>query len=55
MTNCYYGLIYLLLNLFLKNSKVDVYMRMWNFMQSWGPSVFVKNNEEGVKKVRYFA
>ena len=26
---------------------------MWNFMQSWGPSVFVKNNEEGVKKVRF--
>ena len=36
---------------FFRNSKVDTYQRMWNFMSSWGPSVFVKTNAEGVNKV----
>ncbi len=37
---------------FFKNSKVKTYQLMWRFMNSWGPSVFVKSNFEGVQKVR---
>ncbi|XP_071951840.1 glutamate receptor 3-like isoform X2 [Antedon mediterranea] len=37
---------------FFKNSKIHVYERMWNFMQSADPPPFVKTNEQGVERVR---
>ncbi|XP_033112961.1 glutamate receptor 2-like [Anneissia japonica] len=37
---------------FFKNSKIHVYERMWNFMQSTDPPPFVKTNQQGVNRVR---
>ncbi|KAK3594265.1 hypothetical protein CHS0354_023655 [Potamilus streckersoni] len=37
---------------FFKQSKVALYERMWAYMQSASPSVFVTTNEDGVKQVR---
>ncbi|ESO90630.1 hypothetical protein LOTGIDRAFT_122838, partial [Lottia gigantea] len=37
---------------FFKQSKVDRYHRMWSYMTSATPSVFVDTIEEGIRKVR---
>ncbi|KAK7495312.1 hypothetical protein BaRGS_00013494 [Batillaria attramentaria] len=37
---------------FFEHSKVQIYQRMWAYMTSATPSVFVKRVEEGIKKVR---
>lgn len=37
---------------FFQTSKFPTYQRMWSFMNGYGSSVFVKNNFEGVNKVR---
>jgi len=37
---------------FFKSSTIPVYERMWAFMSSAEPSVFVSSNEEGVRRVR---
>ena len=37
---------------FFQTSKVPTYSRMWLFMNGLGSSVFVKDNFEGVQKVR---
>lgn len=34
-----------------QNSRYQTYQRMWNYMQSKQPSVFVKSTEEGVARV----
>lgn len=34
-----------------KNSRYQTYQRMWNYMQSKQPSVFVKSTEEGIARV----
>ncbi|KAJ3591158.1 hypothetical protein NHX12_009105 [Muraenolepis orangiensis] len=36
---------------FFKNSRYQTYQRMWNFMHSKQPSVFVKSTEEGIARV----
>ncbi|XP_070567432.1 glutamate receptor ionotropic, kainate 2-like [Ptychodera flava] len=36
---------------FFKNSEIELYKRMWSFMDSRKPSVFVKTTEEGIKRV----
>ncbi|XP_039478210.1 glutamate receptor ionotropic, kainate 4 [Oreochromis aureus] len=36
---------------FFQNSRYQTYQRMWNFMQSKQPSVFVKSTEEGIARV----
>ncbi|CAH4033775.1 unnamed protein product [Pieris brassicae] len=36
---------------FFKRSNVSTYQRMWTAMESARPSVFVKNNDEGVERV----
>ncbi|XP_047537910.1 glutamate receptor ionotropic, kainate 2-like [Vanessa atalanta] len=36
---------------FFKRSNVSIYQRMWAAMESARPSVFVKNNDEGVDRV----
>ena len=38
--------------LLIQKSTIPVYERMWSFMQSVEPSVFVKSTEEGVAEVR---
>ena len=35
-----------------QTSKITVYEKMWSFMSTYEPSVFVKTTEEGVQKVR---
>lgn len=35
----------------VQNSRYQTYQRMWNFMQSKQPSVFVKSTEEGIARV----
>ncbi|KAJ3598459.1 hypothetical protein NHX12_001969, partial [Muraenolepis orangiensis] len=35
----------------MENSRYQTYQRMWNFMQSKQPSVFVKSTEEGIARV----
>ncbi len=35
----------------IKESKIQTYERMWNFM-SGNPNVFVKSTEEGIARVR---
>ena len=35
-----------------QNSKVQIYQRMWAYMTSATPSVFVKTIEEGIQRVR---
>ncbi|XP_076446346.1 glutamate receptor-like [Babylonia areolata] len=37
---------------FFMNSKVQIYQRMWAYMTSATPSVFVKRIEEGIQRVR---
>ncbi|KAJ3590602.1 hypothetical protein NHX12_008552, partial [Muraenolepis orangiensis] len=36
---------------FFQNSRYQTYQRMWNFMHSKQPSVFVKSTEEGIVRV----
>lgn len=36
---------------FFKDSKIGIYQKMWRFMESKKPSVFVPSYEEGVKRV----
>ncbi|XP_051776842.1 glutamate receptor ionotropic, kainate 5 isoform X2 [Erpetoichthys calabaricus] len=36
---------------FFQNSRYQTYQRMWNYMQSKQPSVFVKSTEEGIARV----
>ncbi|XP_049459214.1 glutamate receptor ionotropic, kainate 5-like [Epinephelus fuscoguttatus] len=36
---------------FFMNSRYQTYMRMWNYMYSKQPSVFVKSTEEGIARV----
>lgn len=35
----------------VQNSRYQTYQRMWNFMHSKQPSVFVKSTEEGIARV----
>lgn len=35
----------------LQNSRYQTYQRMWNYMYSKQPSVFVKSTEEGIARV----
>ncbi|XP_068238713.1 glutamate receptor ionotropic, kainate 2-like isoform X2 [Palaemon carinicauda] len=37
---------------FFRDSNLDTYKRMWAFMESTTPSVFVRSNADGVKKVQ---
>ena len=37
---------------FFRDSKIPTYQKMWDYMEHKRPSVFVKNYEEGVKRVR---
>lgn len=37
--------------LLLQNSRYQSYQRMWNYMYSKQPSVFVKSTEEGIARV----
>ncbi|XP_018054289.1 PREDICTED: glutamate receptor ionotropic, kainate 2 [Atta colombica] len=36
---------------FFRDSKIGIYQKMWRFMESKNPSVFVQTYEEGVKRV----
>ena len=36
---------------FSQNSRYQTYQRMWNYMYSKQPSVFVKSTEEGIARV----
>ncbi|KAL0110179.1 hypothetical protein PUN28_013673 [Cardiocondyla obscurior] len=36
---------------FFRDSKIGIYQKMWRFMESKSPSVFVQTYEEGVKRV----
>ena len=36
---------------FFRDSKIETYQKMWRFMESRKPSVFVKSYEEGIKRV----
>ncbi|XP_031771043.1 glutamate receptor ionotropic, kainate 2 isoform X3 [Apis florea] len=36
---------------FFRDSKIGIYKKMWEFMESKSPSVFVKSYEDGVKRV----
>lgn len=36
--------------IYLKESKIPTYQKMWNFMNS-NPSVFMSNNDKGVQRV----
>lgn len=42
---------YLLLLALFQNSRYQTYQRMWNYMYSKQPSVFVKSTEEGIARV----
>ena len=35
-----------------KDSKIPTYQRMWSFMESTKPSVFVNGNPDGVERVK---
>merc|ERR1719150_3281016 len=37
---------------FFRDSKIPTYQRMWSFMESTKPSVFVKGNKDGVERVK---
>lgn len=37
--------------LHFKDSKIDTYRRMWHYMKTKEPAVFVKNARDGVEKV----
>ncbi|XP_029168397.1 glutamate receptor ionotropic, kainate 2-like isoform X2 [Nylanderia fulva] len=36
---------------FFRDSKIGIYQKMWRFMESKSPSVFVQSYEEGIKRV----
>lgn len=36
---------------FFKRSNFTTYQRMWNAMESFDPSPFVSNNDEGIERV----
>ncbi|XP_018397757.1 PREDICTED: glutamate receptor ionotropic, kainate 2 [Cyphomyrmex costatus] len=36
---------------FFRDSKIGIYQKMWRFMESKSPSVFVQTYEEGIKRV----
>ncbi|CAK9830213.1 Glutamate receptor ionotropic, kainate 2 [Anthophora retusa] len=36
---------------FFRDSKIGIYKKMWEFMETKSPSVFVKSYEDGVKRV----
>ncbi|KAI4811627.1 hypothetical protein KUCAC02_014506 [Chaenocephalus aceratus] len=38
---------------FFMNSRYQTYQRMWNYMNSKQPSVFVKSTEEGIANSKY--
>lgn len=54
---CFSRLIFLSVNdhtfffIDLQNSRYQTYQRMWNYMNSKQPSVFVKSTEEGIARV----
>uniref|UniRef100_A0A5F9CES7 Glutamate receptor n=1 Tax=Oryctolagus cuniculus TaxID=9986 RepID=A0A5F9CES7_RABIT len=51
-TNIEYGTIHAGSTMtFFQNSRYQTYQRMWNYMQSKQPSVFVKSTEEGIARV----
>ncbi|XP_065510789.1 glutamate receptor ionotropic, kainate 5 [Caloenas nicobarica] len=51
-TNIEYGTIHAGSTMtFFQNSRYQTYQRMWNYMHSKQPSVFVKSTEEGVARV----
>ncbi len=35
-----------------QNSKIQTYERMWNFMSSTKPSVYVNSTDEGIRRVK---
>ena len=35
-----------------RESKIKTYQKMWSYMENKMPSVFVKNYDEGVKRVK---
>ena len=37
---------------FFRDSKIKTYQKMWDYMEYKKPSVFVKNYDEGVKRVK---
>ena len=37
---------------FFRDSKIDVYKKMWKFMESSRPAVFVKDYEQGIARVK---
>ena len=37
---------------FFRDSKIPTYKKMWDYMEDKRPSVFVRNYDEGVKRVR---
>ena len=37
---------------FFRDSKIQTYKKMWEFMENKKPSVFVKNYKEGKEKVK---
>ena len=37
---------------FFRDSKIKTYQRMWDYMENKKPSVFVKNYDEGVARVK---
>ncbi|XP_054708737.1 glutamate receptor ionotropic, kainate 2-like isoform X2 [Uloborus diversus] len=37
---------------FFESSKLQPYKRMWTFMQTTQPSVFTKNNDQGIERVK---
>ena len=39
-------------NVHFQTSKIPTYERMWNFMSSAKPSVFVNSTKEGMRRVR---
>lgn len=39
------------LSTLLQNSRYQTYQRMWNYMKSKQPGVFVKSTEEGIARV----
>ncbi|WAR07420.1 GRIK2-like protein, partial [Mya arenaria] len=36
---------------FFRDSSIETYQRMWNFMESKDPSVFAKSNQDGIDRV----
>ena len=48
---CMYSYIYILFYL-SRESKIKTYQKMWSYMENKMPSVFVKNYDEGVKRVK---